>query len=82
MPRALCLSAFGVLLTLGIAACGAANVTNEPGRAVSRSDRAQPSARTSADETDGPTAPRGGAQRPIGEGAGYEEDGSGDDGNE
>jgi len=63
-------------LALGCAlsACGAANVTEDPDRSLSPADRAIPPARTSLDETDGATAPRGGAQRPIGEGAGYEED--------
>ena len=73
MKRALCVLG----LALALMACGAANVTNEPGRSVSPSDRAQPPSRTSLDETDGPTAPRGSASRPIGEGAGYEEDENG-----
>lgn len=61
-------------LLSALGACGAANVTEDPNRTMSPADRAQPPARTSLDETDGATAPRGGAQRPIGEGAGYDED--------
>lgn len=62
------------MLVSALDACGAANVTEDPDRSMSPADRATPPSRTSLDETDGPTAPRGSAQRPIGEGAGYEED--------
>jgi hypothetical protein len=75
MTRALCLS----ILVLGLGACGAANVTEDPDRTMPPADRATPPERSSLDETDGPTAPRGSAQRPIGEGAGYENDDSGDE---
>ena len=68
MTRALCLSA----LLVALAACGAANASHDD-HTVSPSDRSTPPARSSADETDGPTAPRGSAARPIGEGAGYDE---------
>jgi len=71
LTLALAASALGAS---ALSACGAANVTEDPDRSLSPADRAIPPARTSLDETDGATAPRGGAQRPIGQGAGYEDD--------
>ncbi len=65
--------ALAVVAAPSLSACGAANVTSDPDRNLSPSDRSHPPERSSADETDGPTAPRGSAQRPIGEGAGYDE---------
>jgi hypothetical protein len=44
--------------------CGAANVTDDPDRNLRAYERAVPPARTSMDETDGPTAPQGAASRP------------------
>lgn len=64
-----------LLLALALPACGAANVTDDPDRSLTAAERATPPARTSDDELDGPTAPRGSASRPIGEGAGYDDDG-------
>lgn len=71
--------ALALVAALSMSACGAANVTSDPDRNLSPSDRAHPPERTAADETDGPTAPRGSAQRPIGEGAGYDEHDDGSD---
>lgn len=64
-----------LLLALALPACGAANITDDPDRSLTAAERATPPARTSDDELDGPTAPRGSASRPIGEGAGYDDDG-------
>ncbi len=60
-------------LALALNACGAANITDDPDRSLTPAERATPPSRTASDETDGPTAPRGSAARPIGEGAGYDE---------
>jgi hypothetical protein len=60
-------------LALALPACGAANITDDPDRTLTAAERATPPARTSDDELDGPTAPRGSASRPIGEGAGYDD---------
>jgi hypothetical protein len=52
-----------------VAGCALANASGPPQRRPS--DYAQPPERTSMDETDGATAPRGSAARPPYEGAGY-----------
>lgn len=71
--RAMTRPSVALLLALALPACGAANITDDPDRSLTAAERATPPARTSDDELDGPTAPRGSASRPIGEGAGYDD---------
>jgi hypothetical protein len=69
-PRSGAAAAIACLaLAAPVAGCALANASGPPQRRPS--DYAQPPERTSMDETDGATAPRGSAARPPYEGAGY-----------